>query len=190
MKKKLALILTAAMLAGTLAGCGGGDSTAGGGNAGGSAAGGGSAAAGTESGDGGGAAGATDVDPRFKYEEPVTLTSFFEISPTIMADFDQEEATNSLFYQQLKEEANISIDWKWFAAATADDSVQKKSVAIASGDIPDFMIVNSAQLSLLAKSDLINRDIGEIFDAYASDKLKEWTNSDGEAVLESATITS
>ena len=186
MKKKLALILTAAMLAGTLAGCGGGDSTAGGGNAGGSAAGGGSAAAGTESGDGGSAAGATDADPYFKYEEPVTLTSFFEISPTIMADFDQEEATNSLFYQQLKEEANISIDWKWFAAATADDSVQKKSVAIASGDIPDFMIVNSAQLSLLAKSDLINRDIGEIFDAYASDKLKEWTNSDGEAVLESA----
>lgn len=106
MKKKLALILTAAMLAGTLAGCGGGDSAAGGGNAGG----GGSAAAGTESGDGGSAAGATDVDSRFKYEEPVTLTSFFEISPTIMADFDQEETVNSLYYQRLKEETNISID--------------------------------------------------------------------------------
>ncbi len=186
MKKKLALILTAAMLAGTLAGCGGGDSTAGGGNAGGSAAGGGSAAAGTESGDGGGAAGATDVDPRFKYEEPVTLTSFFEISPTIMGEFKEEDAVSSLYYERMKEETNITVDWKWYAAMTDDDSVQKKSVAIASGDIPDFMIVNSAQLSLLAKSDLINRDIGEIFNAYASDELMAWTTGEGNAALESA----
>lgn len=171
MKRKIALLLTAAMVTGMFAGCGNSGSGS--------------------SGSTGGSSTATaslleNADPDFKYDEPVTLSSFFEISPTIMSDFDQETVVNSLYYQRLKERTNISIDWKWFAANTTDDSVQKKSVAIASGDIPDFMIVNSSQLALLAKSDLINRDIGKIFDAYASDTLMDWTTGEGDAALESA----
>ena len=168
MKRKLVLLLAAAMVAGNLAGCGGSD----GGNAG-----------------TGGDSAVTDeeVDPRFKYDEPVTLTSYFEISPAIMGDWNQEEAMNSVYYQRMTEETNISIDWLWYAANTADDSQQKKSVAIASGEIPDFMIVNSSQLSLLAKSDLINRNIGKIFEKYASEELMGWTTAEGPAALESAT---
>ncbi len=173
MKKKLALLLAAAMVMGSLTGCGGSGS--------------GSDSSGAAS-DSGQAAAAEDeeVDPRFKYDEPVTLTSYFEISPAIMNDWDQEEAMNSVYYQRMTEETNISIDWLWFAANTADDSQQKKSVAIASGEIPDFMIVNSSQLSLLAKSDLINRDIGKIFEKYATEELMSWTTGEGDAALESA----
>ena len=171
MKRKIALLLTAVMVTGMFAGCGNSGSSSSGSTDGSSTA---------------TASSLEDADPNFKYDEPVTLSSFFEISPTIMSDFDQETVVNSLYYQRLKERTNISIDWKWFAANTTDDSVQKKSVAIASGDIPDFMIVNSSQLALLAKSDLINRDIGKIFDAYASDTLMEWTTGEGDAALESA----
>ena len=160
MKRKIALLLTAVMVTGMFAGCGSSGSGSSGSTGGSSTA---------------TASSLENADPDFKYDEPVTLSSFFEISPTIMSDFDQETVVNSLYYQRLKERTNISIDWKWFAANTTDDSVQKKSVAIASGDIPDFMIVNSSQLALLAKSDLINRDIGKIFDAYASDTLMDWT---------------
>lgn len=178
MKKLVALLLVAAMSLGLLAGC----SSSGGKGKGSESGAGGS----TEAGGGGGTAMDEEVDPRFKYEEPVTLSSYFEISPTIMAEFDQETMKNSVYYTRMKEETNISIDWEWFAANTADDSQQKKSVAIASGDIPDFMIVNSSQLSLLAKSDMINRDIGQIFEKYASDELMEWTTGEGDAALESA----
>lgn len=173
MKKKLVLLLAAAMVAGSLAGCGNdsGSSNSDGGNAG--------------TGDNEAAAD-EEVDPRFKYDEPVTLTSYFEISPTIASEWNQEEALNSVYYTRMTEETNISIDWQWFAAQTADDSEQKKSVAIASGEIPDFMIVNSSQLSLLAKSDLINRDIGKIFEKYASEELMSWTTGEGQAALESA----
>lgn len=171
MKRKIALLLTAVMVTGMFAGCGNSGTSSSENTSGSSAA----AAFSLE-----------NADPDFKYDEPVTLSSYFEISPTIMSDFDQETVVNSLYYQRLKERTNISIDWKWFAANTTDDSVQKKSVAIASGDIPDFMIVNSSQLALLAKSDLINRDIGKVFDAYASDTLKEWTTAEGDAALDSA----
>lgn len=171
MKRKIALLLTAVMVTGMFAGCGNSGSGSSGSTGGSSTA---------------TASSLENADPDFKYDEPVTLSSFFEISPTIMSNFDQETVVNSLYYQRLKERTNISIDWKWFAAYTTDDSVQKKSVAIASGDIPDFMIVNSSQLALLAKSDLINRDIGKIFDAYASDTLMEWTTGEGDVALESA----
>ena len=171
MKRKIALLLTAVMVTGMFAGCGNSGSSSSGSTGGSSTA---------------TASSLEDADPNFKYDEPVTLSSFFEISPTIMSDFDQETVVNSLYYQRLKERTNISIDWKWFAANTTDDSVQKKSVAIASGDIPDFMIVNSSQLALLAKSDLINRDIGKIFEAYASDTLMDWTTGEGDAALDSA----
>lgn len=171
MKKKLVLLLAAAMITGSLAGCGS-DS----GNS-----------SGNESGSTGEIDPNEEVDPNFKYDEPVTLTSYFEISPAISGEWNQEEAMNSVYYQRMTEETNISIDWQWFAANTADDSQQKKSVAIASGEIPDFMIVNSSQLSLLAKSDLINRNIGKIFEQYASDTLMGYTTAEGPAALESAT---
>lgn len=177
MKKKLALLLTAAMLAGTLTGCGS-DS--------GSASESGKSGQNAESPAESAAAADEEEDPRFKYDEPVTLTSYFEIPATETDGFDQEAAVNSVYYQRMKEETNISIDWKLFAMDTDDDAGQKKSIAIASGDIPDYMIVNSAQLSLLAKSDIINRDIGEIFKEYASDELMEWTTGEGDAALESA----
>lgn len=170
MKKKIALLLAAAMTVSLMAGCGGDSGSAQ--TAGNSEA----ASAVTEE----------EVDPRFKYEEPVTLTSYFEISPAL-GEFNKEDMLNSVYYTRMTEETNISIDWLWYAANTPDDSQQKKSVAIASGEIPDFMIVNSSQLSLLAKSDLINRNIGEVFKKYASDELMAWTTGEGDAALEAAT---
>ena len=62
------------------------------------------------------------VDPRFKYEEPVTLTSYFEISPAI-TNWNQEEMLNCVYYQRQEEETNITIDWQWFAQQTENDSV-------------------------------------------------------------------
>lgn len=179
MKRKAALMLAAVMTVSLLTGCG----NAGSGN--------------TSTNNSNSSAGTTGevttdtaedvlVDPRFKYEEPVTLTSYFEISPA-MTNYVQEEMLNSVYYQRMTEETNITIDWLWYAQQTDDDSVQKKSVAIASGEIPDFMIVNSSQLSLLAKSDLINKNLGEVFEKYASEELMAWTTGEGQAALESAT---
>ena len=82
MKKKIALLLAAAIAVGTIAGCG--SQSAGSGEA--------------ESNSAAGIAEDGTADPRFKYEEPVTLTSYFEISPAIMGDFKQEDMLNSVYY--------------------------------------------------------------------------------------------
>lgn len=120
-----------------------------------------------------------------KYEEPVTLTSFFRIESVIMDQFEESMVDELYYTQQLKEQYNIEVDYEWYAANTADDAEQKTSMAIASGDIPDFMIVNRAQLAMLAQTDLIIKDLQPLWDTYASDKLKSWTMSEGDAAWES-----
>jgi putative aldouronate transport system substrate-binding protein len=127
------------------------------------------------------------LDPMAKYEEPITLTSFFEITPPFAAYFTEDRIKNNVFAKQYLEELGININYSWYAAQSPEDSVQKINVAIASGEIPDITMVNKEQLALLSRSDLINKDMGTIFDQYASDHLKEWTNGDGGDAMASAT---
>lgn len=120
-----------------------------------------------------------------KYEEPVTLTSYFRIATVFLNLFSEEELQSCYYTQQQIEQTNISIEYEWYSPNTAEDAVQKTSMAIASGDIPDFMIVDRAQLALLAKTDLINKDLEPLWNAYASDTVKEWTMAEGDDAWES-----
>lgn len=127
------------------------------------------------------------VDPLGKYEEPITVSTFFEIAPPIATVFTEDRIMNNVFQKQYLEELGINIEYLWFAAQSEEDSVQKKNIAIASGDLPDIMMVNKDQLALLSKSGLINRNIGKIFEQYASDHLKEWMYQEGTSAMDSAT---
>lgn len=132
-------------------------------------------------------ANAAPVDPTAPYEETVTLTSFFEIAAPVMNSFKESQLDEYLLMQDMKAATNVEIDYLWYAADTAEDAETKKNNAIATGDIPDFMIVSDAQLALLAKSDLINKDIGTIYEQYGSDLLKKWTTAQGEETMSAAT---
>ena len=127
------------------------------------------------------------VDPKAPYPETVTLTTFFEIAAPILNTFTPEGLQEIKYTKDIEAATNVKLEYLWYAADNADDAEQKKNTAIASGDIPDFMLVSSAQLSLLAKSDLINKDLQPVFDAYACDLLKAWTYAEGTAAMGSAT---
>jgi len=127
-------------------------------------------------------------DPMAKYEEPITISSFFEITPPFAPYFTEDRIKNNIWAKQYLDELGININYLWYAAQSPEDSVQKKNVAIASGEIPDIMMVDSEQLALLAKSDLINKDMGTIFDQYASQHLKDWTYGGGDEAMLSATF--
>ncbi len=132
---------------------------------------------------------AAAIDPETintgKYEEPVSLTSFFRIAPVFLNQFDENEIPNLYYTKRQIEETNITVDYQWYAPATAEDADQKTSMAIASGEIPDFMIVDRAQLALLAKTDLLNKELEPLWDAYASDTVKQWTTAEGPDLWES-----
>lgn len=150
----------------------------------------GSSDSGKTSGSGSSAASQTEtIDPETintgKYEEPVTLTSYFRIATVFLNLFNEEELKNCYYTQQQIEQTNITIDYEWYSPDTAEDAVQKTSMAIASGEIPDFMIVDRSQLALLAKTDLINKDLEPLWDAYASDTVKSWTTAEGPDAWES-----
>lgn len=127
------------------------------------------------------------LDPMAKYEEPITVSSFFEITPPFAPYFTEERIKTNIFAKQYLEELGININYLWYAAQSPEDSVQKKNVAIASGEIPDIMMVDKEQLALLAKSDLINKDMGTVFDQYASEHLKTFTLGSGNEAMASAT---
>lgn len=127
------------------------------------------------------------VDPMAKYAEPITISTYFEIAPPIAPYFTEERINSNVFQKQYLEELGINIEYTWFAAQSEEDSVQKKNVAIASGDIPDIMMVSKEQLALLAKSGLINKEIGKVFEQYASEHLKDWTYQEGDSAMASAT---
>lgn len=162
LRRSLCLLMATLMVAGLLCGCGSSDK-------------------------GGSATVEVPADPNAPYDETVTLSTYFEIAAPIMNIFSQEELENLKYTKDMEAATNIKLDYKWYAADTEDDAEQKKNTAIASGDIPDFMLVKSAQLSLLAKSDMINKDLKPIFDAYASETLKKWTYAEGDAAMDSAT---
>ncbi len=130
-----------------------------------------------------------EIDPATintgKYDEPVHLTSFFQIATVFLNLFSEEELESCYYTQQQHEQTNIYIDYQWYSPATQEDAVQKTSMAIASGEIPDFMIVDRAQLALLAKTNLINKDLEPLWNAYASDDMKKWTTAEGPDLWES-----
>ena len=71
--------------------------------------------------------------------------------------------------------------------ATGDAYERQVSLSIAAGDLPDFMKVgNKDILDELVENDLV-ADLTDIYDAYASDYLKEIYDSYGGRCLEPAT---
>lgn len=127
------------------------------------------------------------LEPLGKYPAPVTLTSFFSIATVMLDEFQEEMVKESYFNRRQEEMLNIFIDYLWYAPGTANDAGQKINMAIASGEIPDFMVVNETQLAMLSKTDLINKEIGDIFLNYASDELKDWFFADDNDAWDSVT---
>ncbi|MBU7595734.1 extracellular solute-binding protein [Metabacillus halosaccharovorans] len=125
-------------------------------------------------------------DPMEKYKPPIDVSVDFTIGDPIADGFKEEEWANNAWNQYYRDELGINLNAKWFCKG--EMCRQKKSIAIASGDIPDITGVSQEELSTLSKTNLIRTDMKELYDLYASDLTKQIMNEAGDEPWESATF--
>ncbi len=83
-------------------------------------------------------------------------------------------------------EEELNVDYTLAYQGSSQDIEQKNSLAIASGDIPDVMVVDKTQLTQLVEADLIE-DMTDAFNNAVSDDLRSAFEDTGDYGLEQAT---
>ncbi|GIP32870.1 extracellular solute-binding protein [Paenibacillus sp. J2TS4] len=100
--------------------------------------------------------------------------------------FDEGESfdQNSV-YEAYEKDIGVKITNKW--VADISQFKEKVKIAIASDDLPDFLLVNATQLKELTEADMI-MDLTEIYDQHATEETKKFLTMDGGMQMKTAMI--
>ncbi|CAM4137185.1 extracellular solute-binding protein [Paenibacillus alkaliterrae] len=124
-------------------------------------------------------------DPLGKYEQPVTVTEVIGYRPPEDAGTPKGiTPEQNAYLKDLKEAMNIEIKYLW--AVPSEQFEQKFSLALATGDLPDVMQVDTKTFEKLKKQDML-ADMTDAYNNYATPELKEWIESDGGFTLKTVT---
>jgi putative aldouronate transport system substrate-binding protein len=102
---------------------------------------------------------------------------------SLMPEGESIEDNRALQY--IEDTLNVDISFAW--VVPSDSYIDKLNLSIASGDIPDVMIVDPIQLQQLAEAGAIE-DLTEIVAKYANADILENWNQTGGVALAAATI--
>lgn len=123
---------------------------------------------------------ATDSKALQPFDETVTIKMGHGLDPnTTFAEGETVE--NSRFVQWIKDDLNIDVQYDWICSNT--DFEQKINLCIASNTLPDAMNVGQTQYLAMLKYDQI-QPITDVFEEYASDQLKQYVHSGGDALMD------
>jgi putative aldouronate transport system substrate-binding protein len=126
----------------------------------------------------------TPPGPFGKYEEPVTI----RIGTTVEASkslLEGETLVDNQYTRNIKENLNIVVDY-FFKASNANYH-QKVSLAIASNDLPDAMVVGPVELQEMYEADQL-ADLTDVFHTYVSPVIKRIVEGSGGEALNSVTF--
>src|SRR5690625_1205597 len=126
-----------------------------------------------------------DMDPFGKYEEPITIAIGAEVDPSDTSLEPGETPLNNKYVNNVKENLNINVEHYFTASPSNMD--QKISLAIASNDLPDAMVVGPVELRQMVEADQI-ADLTEIYDTYISDEIREVIDSTDGIAIDNATF--
>jgi putative aldouronate transport system substrate-binding protein len=125
------------------------------------------------------------ANPFGKYEPPIELNTVRSTSARFKF-LDGESLDNNAWSRAYEDELGIKVKNVW----TIDEAQysNKMNVTIASGDLPDLMLVSPAQFQQLLESDQIE-DLTDVYEQYASPFLKRIMEQDASGLMKkSATI--
>ncbi|CAM3425986.1 extracellular solute-binding protein [Paenibacillus lupini] len=120
-----------------------------------------------------------------KFPKPVDVHIGMVVDPTDKTLPEGDSVSNNQYTRYLKDNYNINVIVDW-TAATGNDFKQKVSLTIASGKLPDGMVVDDRSFMTKAASSGLLYDIGDLFDQYASKQVKDIMASTEGRALENA----
>ncbi|MGI6172741.1 MAG: hypothetical protein ACOYI8_02440 [Christensenellales bacterium] len=123
------------------------------------------------------------------FEEPVTVLRTGRISDQVRQNTLRDEYTyeSNPWIDAYKKYLNVDVKYL-FLTASSEEFDTKTALALASGDIPDYMTVDLNTLKQLLEADAIYGDIRELYEEYAGDTLKQYMSALGETPWETGTI--
>ncbi|MBB6634712.1 extracellular solute-binding protein [Cohnella thailandensis] len=138
-------------------------------------------------------AAAEEANPIGRYDPPIEITTVRNrsdvVENNVLSVLKNEKFEDNRWTQLYSEELGIRIKYNWVIQGddTSDPYLQKMSVMLASGDLPDIIPVNATQLKQLVDSDQIE-DMTNLFEKYASPLLKEILSEEGSGPFDAATF--
>nr|WP_312291926.1 extracellular solute-binding protein [Clostridium chromiireducens] len=123
--------------------------------------------------------------PYGKYDQLITYT-IGKNTPGSPRLPEGDTFENNAYTRYLKDVLNVQNKDE-FEAANGDPYDQKVSMAVATGDVPDIMKVDSTTLKQLVDGDMI-ADLTDVYKNCATDKIKKMYDSYSGRALESATF--
>ncbi|MFS0723129.1 extracellular solute-binding protein [Paenibacillus sp. 1P07SE] len=128
----------------------------------------------------------TSDGPFEKYEDTVTITLARQgVSGNNLPAGDKLE--DNLYLKYVEDRLNVDIKYE-FSVEDQEAYNQRVTLAIASDNIPDVMIVDEQQFHRMAKADML-ADLTDVYEAYASPLIREYYDSyTGDRVLNTGRI--
>lgn len=118
----------------------------------------------------------------YKFPKPVDVHIGMSVDPTDKTLPQGDSVSNNQYTRYLKDKYNINIIVDW-TAATGNDFKQKVSLSIASGKLPDGVVVDDRSFMTKAASSGLLYDITDLFQQYQSTQVKDiMASTDGRAL--------
>ena len=129
-------------------------------------------------------------DPFGKYDEMIDVHFVRSTDDTLDTNYFQQHPdktmTDNLWSDLYRDTLNINVVYDWIVKS-GDEYDTKLAAAIAIGDIPEFVNVNTLQLKQLVEADVI-MPLEDIYEQYAAPFTKQILESDGLSPFKAATI--
>lgn len=131
-----------------------------------------------------------EEDPFGKYVPNLTVHFVRDTDDTLEANFfsqyPDKTMTDNLWSDLYRDWIGVDVQYDWIVKG-GDEYDQKLNIAIATGDIPEFMTVTALQVKQLAEAGLI-MPLEDIYEAYAAPLTKEIMLETGTSPFDAATI--
>jgi putative aldouronate transport system substrate-binding protein len=136
---------------------------------------------------------AANAGPMGKYDPMIDITFVRcideDLAANVLPKCPGETMDDNRWTRLYEEKLGIHIQYVWtvYGGYSSDAYTQKFNVTLASGDLPDVVIVNATQLIQLTEANMIT-DMTRYFNEYSTDLLKKVYSQSSDSALDPATF--